>query len=645
MAATPRRIEHMEPAGALVDDPRFRGAVSLKLERVRVEEGFLDGLDLTFAPGLNVVIGARGVGKTSLVELIRYGLRLPHLDERRANHGRQHAEAVLGGGRVSVTYLVGEQRRTVSRSASDPESGTQPVEPASILPEVLGQNELEGIGLDPRSRLRLVDARASIALDEQDPRLHQLRIEAESITAQLRELGRQRESLRQEELLRPSLVAELADARAREDDLLSRASAEVAELRAAMAAGATRLSAARSLRGSLTVLRQELGDIVNEAGALDLRLANLRADYSDAVEGANLHASMAEVLKSHADVTSRLQEFASDVTTELDALVSKIASIDDELRPLRLEYEQFQAGAGEAAQQTSRLERQLADMDGRLQKLSSIEERSRALKARRDGIMISLDKIAEALWAARSEAVRSLNSEFAPRIRVRLEHFGDRAEYVSRLADALRGSGLQHNQLADWLADRVTPQEIVAATENADAALLATVGEITPNRVERLIGHLAMSEKLGGILTSRVDDVAVFELLVGNQYKSSELLSTGQRCALVLPLLLAEEGRTLILDQPEDHLDNAYLVENTVRSLSARSTNGQTIVVTHNANIPVLGDADRVIALQSDGRRGYVYEVGALSEPRIVSAITGLMEGGSEAFARRAAFYRDGSKQ
>jgi ABC-type bacteriocin/lantibiotic exporter with double-glycine peptidase domain len=120
------------------------------------------------------------------------------------------------------------------------------------------------------------------------------------------------------------------------------------------------------------------------------------------------------------------------------------------------------------------------------------------------------------------------------------------------------------------------------------------------------------------------------------------MLSTGQRCSLVLPLLLSEQQRTLILDQPEDHLDNAYLVDNTVMKLRSRSRHAQTIVVTHNANIPVLGNADQVVALQSDGRRGYVFEVGPLNSPRIVDAITSLMEGGSEAFSLRASFYQMG---
>ena len=60
---------------------------------------------------------------------------------------------------------------------------------------------------------------------------------------------------------------------------------------------------------------------------------------------------------------------------------------------------------------------------------------------------------------------------------------------------------------------------------------------------------------------------------------------------------------------------------------------------THNANIPVLGNADRVIQLGSDGRRGFVVIAAPLENQAIVSSITTIMEGGAEAFERRASFY------
>jgi hypothetical protein len=76
-----------------------------------------------------------------------------------------------------------------------------------------------------------------------------------------------------------------------------------------------------------------------------------------------------------------------------------------------------------------------------------------------------------------------------------------------------------------------------------------------------------------------------------------------------------------------------------VKSILSRSKVAQSIVATHNPNIPVLGNAALVVHMDSDGSRCFVRSSGALTTPAIVDAITTIMEGGREAFERRSAFY------
>ena len=123
--------------------------------------------------------------------------------------------------------------------------------------------------------------------------------------------------------------------------------------------------------------------------------------------------------------------------------------------------------------------------------------------------------------------------------------------------------------------------------------------------------------------------------------KASERLSIGQRCTAVLPVLLERHGDVLIIDQPEDHLDNAFVTSTLVESLRKRPLGHQVVLSSHNANIPVLGEADRVIYMTSNGRRGYYEHAGQLEERQVVDAITSVMEGGTEAFSRRAEFYSE----
>ena len=115
------------------------------LRRLQVEEGFLDGLNVTFEPGLNVVIGARGTGKTSIVELLRFGLGADDLTERRPVGAESHALSVLRGGRVSIRLEVDGSVVDVVRAANDREPRANG---RYLPPIVLAQNEIEHVGVE-----------------------------------------------------------------------------------------------------------------------------------------------------------------------------------------------------------------------------------------------------------------------------------------------------------------------------------------------------------------------------------------------------------------------------------------------------------------------------------------------------------------
>ena len=89
------------------------------IERIQIEDGFLDGLDVQFADGLNVVIGARGTGKTSLIELIRFALGASAFTEDAARRGHQQALSVLQGGQVTLVIREGQDRFVVNRGSRD----------------------------------------------------------------------------------------------------------------------------------------------------------------------------------------------------------------------------------------------------------------------------------------------------------------------------------------------------------------------------------------------------------------------------------------------------------------------------------------------------------------------------------------------
>ena len=127
----------------------------MRIERVQIEEGFLDGLDVAFDPGLNVIIGERGTGKTSLIELVRYCLGVQGHTADSAKRSLDHALSVLGGGQVTITLSDGDREIFVTRTASDESPRTSA---SFVRPIVFSQTEIESIGLRASGRMRLLDS-------------------------------------------------------------------------------------------------------------------------------------------------------------------------------------------------------------------------------------------------------------------------------------------------------------------------------------------------------------------------------------------------------------------------------------------------------------------------------------------------------
>ena len=111
--------------------------------------------------------------------------------------------------------------------------------------------------------------------------------------------------------------------------------------------------------------------------------------------------------------------------------------------------------------------------------------------------------------------------------------------------------------------------------------------------------------------------------------------SPGQKTAALLAFLLSYGDEPLILDQPEDDLDNHLIYDLIVTQLREVKQRRQIIVVTHNANIVVNGDAELVIALAVIHGQTQFEASGSLQEKQVRDTICGVMEGGREAFEKR----------
>ncbi len=225
--------------------------------------------------------------------------------------------------------------------------------------------------------------------------------------------------------------------------------------------------------------------------------------------------------------------------------------------------------------------------------------------------------------------------QFGARIRARRIEDGDTRSLASFL------SGLARKGVTRWWnglepGARPSPENLL------DLLAKGTLGEVgMTDAVQRTFGEAMTKDRRRALSALRAPDIYVLETLLDDgDYRRLDDLSGGQRVSVLLSLLLeTADDRPLVIDQPEDELDNRFLWETILPALKKLKGQRQLIVATHNPNIVVNGDADMVILLKATARRGWVAETGAIEEPAVRDAIVRTVDGGDEAFRLRRRKY------
>lgn len=138
------------------------------------------------------------------------------------------------------------------------------------------------------------------------------------------------------------------------------------------------------------------------------------------------------------------------------------------------------------------------------------------------------------------------------------------------------------------------------------------------------------------------EDVIQLEYITNaGDWKALSNASAGQKTAAILTLILSEGNKPLILDQPEDDLDNYLIYDLVVDQLRKSKESRQIITVTHNANIPVNGDSEVIIVMDSETKHLSPKLIGPIEDEEIKKAVCSIMEGGTDAFNMRSKRYQN----
>jgi len=621
-----------------------------KVVRMTVAGGYLDGVRVDFSDHLNTVIGGRGTGKSTLLECLRYALDFPPKGKQAQKLHQEIIKENLGrsAGRVELTVVSSAQngrQYTVSRRYGEPpmvrdaEGNVSTLLPRDLLPgiDIYGQNEIYELAQDETSRVQLLDrflpqdgdyGAKSVdvhrRLKENQQKLTKSLTDLDELKAQVERLPKLEEQLRgfdelgiKEKLAKTSLLA-------REREI-------------AKAVG----ESVQSFRNAITELRDGLPDLAfiddeTLTGLPDAaQLLAMRETLDGLKQGFTGHLNAMQTL---------LDDRAEQITTQKETWQQAIQGHDAELeKALRT----LPATAGKSGQEVGAAYQRLMAEIERIKPMKSRaathESQRDTLRQERRNLLAEMSDLRGQRIQALQKAAKKLNKRLEGKLKVEIVPEADRTPLMTFLLGCkLEGVGGKRLAFIDE-AETISPLSLAQSIQKgaADVQLDWGVTQMVAEALTKLQSSQLMElEALE--LEHRVD----ISLNVAHGHGDPVLrplnkLSTGQQCTAILHMLLLENVDPLLMDQPEDNLDNAFIADRIVAELREAKTSRQFLFATHNANIPVFGDAEWIgvfTAAENQGSLGLDAQ-GSIDVPVIRDQVASILEGGRDAFIQRKEKY------
>ena len=654
------------------------------LEIVGDDQSLFKEERIAFAENLNCLIGPRGSGKSTIVEALRYvfgyNRTLSELDttNKLANRIREMQKANLSGCLIRVVYQTQAGDRCVLEATFDPQEdyttkvfsydgdqlGVVDVEASGDHPlRLFGWSEIETLGRDP--------ARQRDLLDRLIKELPQVRQERDTLLEQLRANQKDVEKI----------INELKGLYSRQDNLIRRYS----EYKAAFDKLNTEdikkhfadLDLALIREQVLRLIEQNVDSFTDKVSELDL--ASLREGLTELLDSApqtlrewwltdatpklnilNSETDVQKHLSSAIQVLKGISELLGQhitvIKTEIEAIQSKIrASFADDSTMQKIA--DLRANAERRLREASTVRDEYFKVWKRLQKVLT------ARKEIADQLIQIHDRIA-GIRARHNQTIETtLNQYFAGHMKISLSFQAGRDtrlfnEAIIRFkVGSAFATQYKNRRIPEILAAHFNPVTLVQALLAGDAGAFAGCqlpddpsAQITLTEAQKAINSWrpwAMDEaaqvesllddgvRLMNLITLQETEWDDEESILLNDRPVGEL-SPGQRSSAMLPLIALSEETPLVIDQPEDNLDNRLIGHVLADILGALKEKRQIIVCTHNPNIVVSGDAEQVIVLNAiSDRKAKVEKHGSIDNDDIVHSVIDIMEGGRDAFRVR----------
>ena len=247
-----------------------------------------------------------------------------------------------------------------------------------------------------------------------------------------------------------------------------------------------------------------------------------------------------------------------------------------------------------------------------------------------------------------NRAARRVSRKLKDRVQVEVTAGGNRDGLVDLLRDRIGGRLSESIEIIRRTPDFSLPAFVDNCRKGTEK--MRSAYEIPPTQAANLAGAspdiLMQIEELELLPTTAIK-LNTASSGAAPRWQELDSLSTGQKSTAVLLLLLLESEAPLVVDQPEDDLDNRFITEGVVPKMREEKRRRQFVFSTHNANIPVLGDAELILGLTASGpvevdgggARIAPEHVGSIDSTTVRELVGQILEGGKEAFETRRLKY------
>ena len=615
-----------------------------KIIYIEASQGFLKNQKIEFHEGLNSIVGGKGVGKSLVVEFLRFAINQSSKDRSiLEDHEHKLEKRLEPLGTVTVEFeLESGERYQVMRTYDGINNKIECVNlgtnelyegdlPALFPVLAYSQNEVIKIAEDEKAQLRLVDSfidstryqkdiqRLSRELTKNDKELAKSIQASSDVASYKKEFNTINEQLKNiDRSLKDKLFDEMKKWEKKKTTIEKYISfhedfiKKIDQMILDFGDGIIKPSMGKELSGDPQIKKAK-------------RLSNESYD--------NIIIAIKEAKEK---VIQNKQELSESFNKWIPKFEKKQRRYEDMLKDIGGDKSKLEG-------ERRKLEKKKQEIEGELESYIKQLEKLDEIKKSRDSLLDQLEEVYCEYYKIRKQKFEDLTSQSNGKLKLKLTHAANLDKFNEELSALKKGSRIREADIKK-VSQNLMPREFINLVIDNDIDSLADKAELAEENAKKLIDTLNSKEALEDVLAIShsvyPEDIPSIEFRKedGGYHPLSEL-SVGQKCTALLIIALSEGTRPIIIDQPEDSLDNPSVYEDIVSKLRKGKEKRQFILTTHNSSVGVASDSDMFIILRSTAKQGYIECFGAIDRSKVRSEIIKHLEGGPNPYKLKSKKY------